>query len=118
VTVSLAVRFAVLKRDRFTCVYCGAHPPQVQIEVDHYFPAARGGTDDIGNLVTSCYECNHGKSASIVDRDGWPDRESPLWDWIEKGANGAKEYYKDQFLNRDDESFADIVERLWPEADF
>ena len=117
-SISLATRFAVLKRDRFTCVYCGAHPPEVQIEVDHFFPRSQGGSDEEGNLVTSCIECNRGKAASIIDDNGWPDQDSQLWRWVEKGAEGAAEYYKSQFLERDDETFAEVVERLWPEADY
>lgn len=119
-TISLGTRFAILKRDRFTCVYCGAHPPDVQIEVDHFFPASRGGTDDIGNLVTSCIECNRGKGTeTIPDPDDYPPADSPLWKWIQMGAQGAGEYYKEQFIERDpDLTLADVVERLWPEADF
>jgi hypothetical protein len=64
----LSVRFAVLKRDRFTCVYCGKSPPAVAIEVDHVDPVALGGTDDVGNLVTSCRDCNGGKGARPLDR--------------------------------------------------
>jgi hypothetical protein len=59
----LSVRFAVLKRDRFTCAYCGKSPPAVVVEVDHVVPVALGGTNAIGNLVTSCQDCNSGKGA-------------------------------------------------------
>ena len=57
------VRFEVFKRDGFLCVYCGAHPPAVLLEVDHVIPVAGGGGDEIDNLVTSCQPCNAGKSA-------------------------------------------------------
>lgn len=59
--LTLTRRFAVLERDGFTCQYCGARPPAVVIEVDHVHPVSKGGTDDQDNLVTACYECNHGK---------------------------------------------------------
>ena len=116
-SINLATRFAILKRDRFTCVYCGAHPPEVQIEVDHFFPASRGGTDDPGNLVTACLECNRGKGTAVIG-DEWPEMDSPLWKWIEMGAEGVGKYYKEQFLNRDDKTLAEVVESLWPEADY
>ncbi|MEW6048525.1 MAG: HNH endonuclease [Bacillota bacterium] len=61
------VRFEVFKRDKFTCRYCGRTTPQVVLEVDHIVPVAEGGTDDIENLVTSCYECNRGKGATSLD---------------------------------------------------
>lgn len=34
-------RFEVFKRDGFKCMYCGAHPPEAILEVDHL--KARGG---------------------------------------------------------------------------
>ena len=117
-SIPLNVRFGILKRDKFTCVYCGAHPPQIQIEVDHYYPASRGGSDDYSNLVTACLDCNRGKGASIIEDGDYPPEDSPLWKWVQMGAQGASEYYKEMFLDRDDQTFADVVERLWPEADF
>ena len=60
-TVSKKIRFEVFKRDYFTCQYCGRKPPEVQLEVDHIKPVAKGGTNDILNLITSCADCNRGK---------------------------------------------------------
>lgn len=54
-------RFDVFKRDGFICQYCGGHPPDKILECDHVIPVSKGGTDDINNLVTSCFECNRGK---------------------------------------------------------
>jgi len=61
--ISKRVRFEVFKRDSFTCQYCGAHPPEVILEVDHVHAVANGGSDEIDNLVTACEPCNRGKSA-------------------------------------------------------
>lgn len=117
--ISLTTRFSILKRDRFTCVYCGAHPPNVELEVDHYFPLARGGTDDYGNLVTACLECNRGKRDTPIDGDGWPEKDSPLMHWVLLGANEATSEIKDRILNRgENETLADAVGALWPEADY
>jgi hypothetical protein len=60
--VDLKCRFEVLKRDDFTCQYCGRRAPAVAIEVDHVVPRSMGGTDDLTNLVAACFECNSGKS--------------------------------------------------------
>jgi hypothetical protein len=60
--VDLKCRFEVLKRDHFTCQYCGRRAPAVEIEVDHVVPRSAGGTDDLTNLVAACFECNSGKS--------------------------------------------------------
>ncbi len=61
-SLSKRTRFEVFKRDGFACQYCGSHPPDVILEVDHVVPVADGGDDDEGNLVTSCFNCNRGKS--------------------------------------------------------
>jgi len=59
--ISKSVRFEVFKRDGFACVYCGKTPPDVVLEIDHIEPVYNGGTNDINNLVTACFDCNRGK---------------------------------------------------------
>lgn len=61
--ISKRTRFEVFKRDKFTCQYCGRTPPQVILHVDHIAPISRDGPDDPLNLLTSCADCNLGKSA-------------------------------------------------------
>lgn len=65
--VSKKVRFEVFKRDKFTCQYCGAKAPDVVLNADHINPVANGGDSGIMNLVTSCFECNNGKAAKLLD---------------------------------------------------
>ena len=57
-------RFAILKRDDFTCQYCGRWAPWVALEVDHIHPVRAGGNVSDDNLTTACSECNRGKSDS------------------------------------------------------
>lgn len=64
--LSKRVRFEVFKRDLFTCQYCGATPPGAVLEVDHIEPVAEGGSDEEGNLVTACWDCNRGKAARLL----------------------------------------------------
>ncbi|MBF5091299.1 HNH endonuclease [Novosphingobium sp. NBM11] len=66
-SISKRLRFEIFKRDEFACQYCGAHPPQVVLELDHVIPVSLGGEDDADNLVTSCFACNRGKSATPLD---------------------------------------------------
>lgn len=54
-------RFEVFKRDGFKCQYCGKNSSDTILEVDHIKPVIEGGTNDLINLVTSCFECNRGK---------------------------------------------------------
>lgn len=65
--LSLKTRFEVFKRDDFTCRYCGRKTPSVVLEVDHIIPVAEDGTNDPENLVTSCFECNRGKGAELLE---------------------------------------------------
>lgn len=61
-SLSKKTRFEIFKRDGFTCQYCGRRPPEVVLEVDHIDPSSKGGSDEELNLVTSCFDCNRGKS--------------------------------------------------------
>jgi hypothetical protein len=65
-TISKKLRFDVFKRDGFVCVYCGAHPPEALMEVDHVLPVASGGPTEITNLVTACFDCNRCKGAGLL----------------------------------------------------
>lgn len=62
------LRFKVLKRDNFKCVYCGKSPAtdsNVELHVDHIIPWSKGGETVIENLQTLCSKCNLGKSDLI-----------------------------------------------------
>lgn len=67
--ISKALRFEVFKRDSFTCQYCGRSAPDVILEVDHIDPVAKGGKNDIVNLITSCRDCNRGKRDKRLSDD-------------------------------------------------
>ena len=60
--LSKKLRFEVYKRDNFTCQYCGRKAPDVILNIDHIVPVSKGGTNEILNLITSCFDCNNGKS--------------------------------------------------------
>jgi predicted restriction endonuclease len=66
---SLRLRYQVLKRDRFSCLTCGASPAKdekVLLHIDHIKPWSKGGETVIENLQTLCSNCNYGKS-DLVD---------------------------------------------------
>lgn len=65
--ISNKIRFEVFKRDLFTCQYCGKKSPDVILNIDHINPVKEGGENNIFNLLTSCFECNSGKSARKLD---------------------------------------------------
>lgn len=60
--ISKRTRFEVFKRDSFKCQYCGRTAPEIVLVIDHVHPVAAGGLGDVLNLITSCDECNSGKS--------------------------------------------------------
>jgi hypothetical protein len=65
-SIGKGLRFDIFHRDGFTCQYCGKRPPDVVLELDHIHPVANGGDNDPLNLITSCAECNRGKSAKLL----------------------------------------------------
>ncbi len=64
--IGKSLRFDIFARDSFTCQYCGKRPPDTVLEVDHIHPVSKGGSDEILNLITACYDCNRGKRAKII----------------------------------------------------
>lgn len=70
--LSKRLRFEILKRDGFRCLYCGASPIAgtltVGLHADHVDPKSKGGADEPANLVTACADCNQGKSDVPLER--------------------------------------------------
>jgi hypothetical protein len=60
-----SIRKGVLKRDNFTCRYCGA--TGVRMECDHVIPVSRGGSSEMSNLVASCRKCNGSKASKTPE---------------------------------------------------
>lgn len=66
-SVPRRLRFEILRRDEYTCRYCGASAPHATLTIDHVVPVALGGGDDPSNLVTACKDCNAGKGSTSPD---------------------------------------------------
>jgi len=65
-SLSKKIRFLIFDRDEFTCQYCGQKPPSVILEVDHILPKIKSGKNEVENLITSCFDCNRGKSTLLL----------------------------------------------------
>lgn len=59
-------RYAIYKRDKNTCGYCGRIYPLNRLTLDHIRPRALGGNNKSNNLVTACDDCNRRKSARTL----------------------------------------------------
>ena len=68
-SISQKIRFEIFKRDSFTCQYCGEEAPKVILNIDHINPVKNGGDNNITNLITSCFDCNSGKRARLLNDD-------------------------------------------------
>lgn len=73
------LRSVVMESHDQTCSYCGERgsdregPDGRRWHVDHVVPVARGGRDEIGNLVLACARCNIRKGVKP-----WTPKFGPL----------------------------------------
>jgi 5-methylcytosine-specific restriction endonuclease McrA len=56
----------ILRRDDYTCQYCGNRTSQLTI--DHIIPRRLGGTHRWENLVAACPSCNHRKGGRTIEQ--------------------------------------------------
>ncbi len=56
----------ILRRDNYTCQYCGQHVPY--LTVDHVVPRHLGGEQTWDNLTTACPTCNHRKGGRTLEQ--------------------------------------------------
>lgn len=56
----------ILRRDDYTCQYCGQRSPYLTI--DHVVPRHMGGRHSWDNLVAACPACNHRKGGRTLEQ--------------------------------------------------
>jgi 5-methylcytosine-specific restriction endonuclease McrA len=56
----------VLRRDNYTCQYCGQR--MQFLTIDHIVPRRLGGDHTWENLVAACPSCNHRKGSRTLDQ--------------------------------------------------
>lgn len=68
---------ALLEKDAYRCAYCGADGAT---HADHRVPIARGGRNEISNILPSCRRCNRRKGTrteeefrALLAAGAWPD---------------------------------------------
>ena len=110
--VSKSLRYQVLRRDNFTCRYCGRRAPEVVLVVDHVVAEALGGRDEPSNLVAACAECNGGKAATPADAAVVSDVEADAIRWA-RAVSVAADHMLDDVRAR--EANQNAFESRWNE---
>lgn len=59
------VRLAVIERDGLICGLCGGDVEPTDVHIDHIYPVALGGGDDLKNLQVAHSLCNIRKGARV-----------------------------------------------------
>lgn len=111
------LRFDVFKRDGFKCQYCGNTPPLIVLEIDHIIPVSKKGTDEIDNLITSCFDCNRGKSN--IELNILPQRTSDKAIFLQEREEQYKAYKKllvsiDKRIKKEMTEVDDVYSRYFP----
>ena len=59
-----ALREQIMRRDNYTCQFCGKYmPDEVGLQIDHIVPVAKGGKSVPSNLRVLCNKCNGSKGS-------------------------------------------------------
>lgn len=118
--ISKKLRFEVFKRDGFTCQYCGKSAPEVILEVDHIEAVANGGTNDIMNLITSCRDCNRGKSKIKLTDNQTISKEKKQLELLQERKNQLEMMYqwKKELIDLDNEEVNRLIELVNMEHGF
>lgn len=62
--ISATQRFEILRRCNYTCSYCGASAPSVELHIDHARPRAGfGEPPSLNGFTAACADCNIGKGS-------------------------------------------------------
>ncbi|MCL4262779.1 MAG: HNH endonuclease [Anaerolineae bacterium] len=71
--ISVEIRNNVRQQYNFACGYCGVSEISIgsELEIDHFQPVSRGGTDAPQSLVYACTTCNRFKG------NYWPAQITP-----------------------------------------
>ncbi|MEW6744708.1 MAG: HNH endonuclease [Planctomycetota bacterium] len=68
----------LLKRDNYSCQYCGAEPGVDKLTIDHVLPRSRGGISSWENCVVACPTCNKRKGGCTPEEAGLRLRRRPF----------------------------------------
>lgn len=105
------LRFEVFRRDGFKCRYCGAIPTKAPLVIDHVIPVAEGGGNSPSNLVTSCFDCNSGKSDRLLTASPLPAQDAKM---LREQARQIAEYRRaSEALEKERVEYWDKIFTKW-----
>jgi 5-methylcytosine-specific restriction endonuclease McrA len=90
----------VLRRDNYTCQYCGCRVSFKTGTIDHVLPSSRGGKNDWSNLTTSCRKCNSKKANRTPNEAGMKLLSVPKAPEIDLIHLRAVDHYMDTLWER------------------
>lgn len=103
------IRLKVFERDNFTCQSCGKKTPEVILEVRY---KEKNESEEMNNLITSCFECNRDEMYFLVDNIFDEDEihnKSILLAEREMQLNEYN-YLKKKIRNREDKEISELSE--------
>lgn len=112
--LSLKVRFEVFKRDAFKCQYCGKCAPDVVLHVDHINPVAKGGKNEMLNLITACFDCNLGKKDRKLDDTSEVEKQRKQLEEVSERRAQLKMMlaWRDEMKNLDSDKINVVTEKF------
>ena len=88
-------RREVLRRDKYTCQYCGSTK---QLTLDHVIPRSKGGKHSWDNVVIACSGCNSRKGDRTPAQAGLVLRTKPKTP-IHPAVAFAEQFWREQQVN-------------------
>jgi len=67
----------LIRRDHYTCQYCGSKPGSRELTIDHIVPRSKGGISTWENCTTACVACNRRKANKSLARSGMKIGKTP-----------------------------------------
>ena len=89
-TISAELRHLVRQRAQFSCESCGVTETDTggELTVDHFQPQAKGGSDELENLLYCSVRCNQYKV------DYWPNQPSDPQLWNPRTETAATHFLR------------------------
>jgi hypothetical protein len=101
-SVSNRLRFEILRRDGFSCRYCGARAGEgAVLEIDHVLPKVLGGSDKPTNLVAACVDCNGGKTSTHPDSPGIENVDADAIRWWKAVRRAGEKLLADEAARKE-----------------